>query len=829
MDTKKLILRIVSVFLIVTVLLTGVPPVQTGAAAAAIGSSGGGDTTGVFRPTNGLLYLKNKNDTGFADAALNYGLPGDYPVVGDWDGNGTVSIGIYRGKTFYLRNENTLGFATTVFDFGQAGDQPIAGDWDGDGVDTIGVFRPSTAQFLLRNSNDAGTAEASFYLGNPGDVGIAGDWNGDGLDSTGVFRPSNGVIFLKDKNDTGFADYALNYGLPGDRPVMGDWDNDGVDTIGIYRNGTFYLRNENTNGFATIVFGLGNPGDIPIAGNWDGMPSEDLPPIIPATTKVLPPTTTQYLSSVSSDGITFTFTQDTPELSELSPGQTIVGDSSPAAPYGFLRKVVSVSNSGGQVVVQTEPTTIEESIQQGEVSVSQVLTPSNLAQPTLAEGVQVFAAPNAFNNIQIQLNNVVLYDQDGNANTTNDQVNANGSVNLVPRFDFRLKVQDFQMKELYFTMTASQTAQLKISSKVAVTVKAEHPITTIPMGPLFLTIGTFPVTVYPVLTVAVGMDGSVNANVSTGLTQTLSETAGASYANGNWSPIQRFSNQFQSDPPTLSGGFSLKAYTGTKLQILLYDAVGPDISLNAYLKLEANPLQTPRWTLYGGLEVPVGISIDIFGTHFIKAGFNAVVIDYRILLAQDDPELMAFYTLNNTAKDSQNHYSDMIFTNAPFSNGGIYCNGKYRYFEPDYCLIETPRIYDFNFQNFAVSVDFNVSEYPQYDQYHDAMPVIVGGNLYRWMGAYLTSTGKVGLQYNNENYLVCNGNYSLNTWHNIAIVYNGQIGSLYFDHQQACSVAFSIVTGGQEEKEISTTNYSIGRTLKGLIRNLKIFSSAITP
>ena len=230
------------------------------------------DTTGVFRPSNGLLYLKNSNDTGFADIALNYGLPGDYPVVGDWDGNGTVTIGIYRNGTFYLRNENTIGFATIVFPFGQPGDQPIAGDWNNDGVDTVGVIRPSLSQFLLRNSNSEGPAEMSFILGNPGDVGIAGDWNGDGFDSTGVFRPANGIIYLKDQNTTGFADYALNYGIPGDKPVTGDWNSDGIDTIGVYRDGLFYLRNENTIGFAEIIFGLGNPGDMPIAGNWDGVP-----------------------------------------------------------------------------------------------------------------------------------------------------------------------------------------------------------------------------------------------------------------------------------------------------------------------------------------------------------------------------------------------------------------------------------------------------------------------------------------------------------------------------------------------------------------------------
>jgi predicted outer membrane repeat protein len=231
---------------------------------------GGADTTGVFRPSNGALFLKNSNITGYADIQINYGLAGDYPVVGDWDGNGTVTIGIYRNGSFYLRNSNTIGFADIVFAFGLPGDQPIAGDWNGDGIDTIGVYRNGT--FFLRNDNSNGAPSASFALGIPGDVGIAGDWDGNGTDTTGVFRPSNGALYLKNTNATGFADIQINYGLPGDKPVTGDWNGDGIDTIGIYRNGTFYLRNTNTIGFADIVFALGIPGDMPIAGNWDGLP-----------------------------------------------------------------------------------------------------------------------------------------------------------------------------------------------------------------------------------------------------------------------------------------------------------------------------------------------------------------------------------------------------------------------------------------------------------------------------------------------------------------------------------------------------------------------------
>ena len=240
--------------------------------AGPLGNSNGSDTTGVFRPTNGILFLKNSNTSGFADIGLNYGVPSDCPIVGDWDGDGDDTIGIYRNGSFYLRNSNTIGFADIVFPFGVPGDQPIAGDWDGNGTDTIGIYRTVTGQFLLRNSNTAGPADMSFYLGNLGDVGIAGDWDGNGSDTTGVFRPLNGILFLKNTNTTGFADIGLNYGIPGDKPVTGDWNNDGIDTIGVFRNNTFYLRNENTIGFADLAFDLGNPGDLPIAGNWDALP-----------------------------------------------------------------------------------------------------------------------------------------------------------------------------------------------------------------------------------------------------------------------------------------------------------------------------------------------------------------------------------------------------------------------------------------------------------------------------------------------------------------------------------------------------------------------------
>ena len=225
---------------------------------------------GVFRSTTAALFLRNANTSGVADTAFSFGNPGDYPVAGDWNGDGIDTVGSYRDGVFYLSNSLTTGPAQQVIFFGLPGDQPIVGDWDGDGVDTIGVYRNGT--FSLRNSNTSGPPDLVFNLGNPGDIAIAGDWNRDGIVTLGVFRPSNATVYLRNSNITGFADVAFVFGNAGDLPVAGDWDRDGVTTVGVYRAGIFYLRNFNTTGFADLVFAFGTPGDFPLVGDWNGLP-----------------------------------------------------------------------------------------------------------------------------------------------------------------------------------------------------------------------------------------------------------------------------------------------------------------------------------------------------------------------------------------------------------------------------------------------------------------------------------------------------------------------------------------------------------------------------
>jgi len=111
-------------------------------------------------------------------------------------------------------------------------------------------------------------------------------------------------------------------------------------------------------GHASNTQAVGTPSDIypPLIMKNAGMP----PAVIPETTEILTDTTTQYLSSISGDGTVFTFSQTTPELDDVSPGDVIVGDVATNAPYGFLRKVTDISSAGGQVTITTEDASLED-------------------------------------------------------------------------------------------------------------------------------------------------------------------------------------------------------------------------------------------------------------------------------------------------------------------------------------------------------------------------------------------------------------------------------------------------------------------------------------
>ncbi|MHB8626230.1 MAG: hypothetical protein ACYDBJ_02180 [Aggregatilineales bacterium] len=195
----------------------------------------GVDTVGVFDQNNGSFSLCKVNGTVSCTNSANItqltlGDPNDQPIAGRWSQTmGHDGVGVFRPSNglIYLKNVLNTGYGDYTMVLGIPGDVGLAGDWNGDGVDSPGVFRPSNATFYLTDQVINGSVYGSYTLalGITGDSPIASDWIAQGHAGIGVFR--KGQVYLKDALTPGYADISFAYGSSTDIPVAGSWGTGG--------------------------------------------------------------------------------------------------------------------------------------------------------------------------------------------------------------------------------------------------------------------------------------------------------------------------------------------------------------------------------------------------------------------------------------------------------------------------------------------------------------------------------------------------------------------------------------------------------------------------
>jgi hypothetical protein len=287
----------------------GDPSPDTGSASVTVTVAANmmGAKVGVFR--NGVSFLEDTNGNAVYDAGVdrfitNFTGPGgfltgDYPVVGDWTGDGHAKVGIYRSSTgkWYLdsNNNGVLDAGDLTYSFGGvAGDVPFVGDWAGLGKSCVGLFRSGFLWVLDLNCNgsfDGIAADASFPFGGiSGDVPVVGAWSG-GTTRVGVVRKyapagvpiGNPFYWVLDGSNANAGSQPANHqpgyafafgGLAGDAFVTGDWVTAGTSSAGVFRGGLWVLdaaipsapQASHVNG---TIFGYGGvTGDVPVTGKW---------------------------------------------------------------------------------------------------------------------------------------------------------------------------------------------------------------------------------------------------------------------------------------------------------------------------------------------------------------------------------------------------------------------------------------------------------------------------------------------------------------------------------------------------------------------------------
>jgi len=158
-----------------------------------------GDQTNVYK--DGAWYLRQADG---GTEVQNLGSASTNPLIGDslyssLEGYWCDRPAVQNPSNGYW-TWDVASLTIWNFYFGSAGDIPLMGDWDGDGLDSPGIYRPSNSTFHLSEDDTRTeyyplrtyTTKYIAYYGNPG-AGwkpVAGDWNGDGIDTIGLVAPA---------------------------------------------------------------------------------------------------------------------------------------------------------------------------------------------------------------------------------------------------------------------------------------------------------------------------------------------------------------------------------------------------------------------------------------------------------------------------------------------------------------------------------------------------------------------------------------------------------------------------------------------------------------
>lgn len=182
----------------------------------------------VYRQSTGGFYVLTSSsgfnrDGAFAASnnsmiAVSLGGPANDPVVGDFTGDGKADFGVvWQLVRFWSIKDNSNQLVSST-PWGLPGDTPIVCDWDHDGVDDRGVTRINEKGFMDWWVVAATGLGYTDSFGLYGDIpSCSHDFDGDGRADISVFRPSLGMWFYKESST--HAVKTFQFGLPGDVPM----------------------------------------------------------------------------------------------------------------------------------------------------------------------------------------------------------------------------------------------------------------------------------------------------------------------------------------------------------------------------------------------------------------------------------------------------------------------------------------------------------------------------------------------------------------------------------------------------------------------------------
>lgn len=228
----------------------------------------------VWRPSNGNWIVMGQ--TGSQATTFSFGMSGDIPVPGDFDGDGKTDFSVFRPSDHIWYIQPSGGGNYYGLNWGISTDLPAEADYDGDGRTDAAIMRrqPSTGTsdwWVLKSSDNS---YYSWSWGTDTDIPGSADFDGDGRADIAVYRPGNQYYYsINSSNGQAqmiFLGQTVSCSIPRECVVPADYDGDGKADFAVYNSPTasWTIRFSVTGQVTTTQWG--SSGDVPVHNDYDG-------------------------------------------------------------------------------------------------------------------------------------------------------------------------------------------------------------------------------------------------------------------------------------------------------------------------------------------------------------------------------------------------------------------------------------------------------------------------------------------------------------------------------------------------------------------------------
>jgi hypothetical protein len=380
-------------------------------------------------------------------------------------------------------------------------------------------------------------------------------------------------------------------------------------------------------------------------------PTPDLPKVeskVAAVTRVIPPDakleTFTVLNAATCLSQTlaearpkcnakFVFTSTDPALATLAVGSVMVGAPSLKAASGYLFRVTSITPKGASTEVLATEAAFGDAFEQGEAEFDVKLSPTQLTSATaLVPGLKF---SNGLPHYQAKLSpqgknlkplavfdfnfDSVIYDDDGNTSSTNDQVRAKGN--------FYFEIGDgisagLKWKKVwgvpvypngvYFKVAYGIKARASASITVDITktIEKEIELAKYNFSPITVFVGPVPLVFIPQVIVSINAKGQVTTKATLSANASF-DAYGCLEYNDGFNNCSSFGQDFKLGVGGASASMKARATLNVQGNIMLYGVIGPYVKAGAYLELDAVVPRNPVWSLSAGAKASLGLHVDL--------------------------------------------------------------------------------------------------------------------------------------------------------------------------------------------------------------------------